>query len=189
VKALPGDQVIKAIHKISDSLKIFDGEIDISKNIVQKDFESIEEITEKLNQAKTELKSQEQLLETVKDIEKSQNELQSILTEIDTIKLKLQKIKSKPALIKAIEKMKAIITVLNTEKEQFETDQKAISKKIAQKSNELNDINDEIKKREDRISKLQENKRELETFGIAPDEFESNEDLDLMYNKIKLNQS
>jgi len=189
VKALPGDQVIKAIHKISDSLKIFDGEIDISKNIVQKDFESIEEITEKLNQAKTELKSQEQLLETVKDIEKSQNELQTILTEIDTIKVKLQKIKSKPALIKAIEKMKAVIATLNTEKEQFETDQKAISKKIAQKSNELNDINDEIKKREDRISKLQENKRELETFGIAPDEFESNEDLDLLYNKIKLNQN
>lgn len=189
VKALPGDQVIKAIHKISDSLKIFDGEIDISKNIVQKDFESIEEITEKLNQAKTELKSQEQLLETVKDIEKSQSELQTILTEIDTIKVKLQKIKSKPALIKAIEKMKAVIATLNTEKEQFETDQKAISKKIAQKSNELNDINDEIKKREDRISQLQDFKRDLETYGIAPDEFESNEDLDLLYNKIKLNQN
>jgi chromosome segregation ATPase len=189
VKALPGNQVIKAIHKISDSLKIFDGEIDISKNIVQKDFESIEEITEKLNQAKTELKSQEQLLETVKDIEKSQSELQTILTEIDTIKVKLQKIKSKPALIKAIEKMKAVITALNTEKEQFETDQKAISKKIAQKSNELNDINDEIKKREDRISQLQDFKRDLETYGIAPDEFESNEDLDLLYNKIKLNQN
>jgi hypothetical protein len=43
VKALPGKQVIKAIHKISDTLKIFDGEIDISKNIIQKDFESIEE--------------------------------------------------------------------------------------------------------------------------------------------------
>lgn len=189
VKALPGEQVIKAIHKISDSLKIFDGEIDISKNIVQKDFESIEEITEKLNQTKTELKSQEQLLDTVKDIEKSQSELQTILSEIDTIKVKLQKIKSKPALVKAIEKMKAVITSLNTEKEQFETDQKAISKKIAQKSNELNDINDEIKKREDRISQLQDFKRDLETYGIAPDEFESNEDLDLMYNKIKLNQS
>lgn len=189
VKALPGDQVMKAIHKISDSLKIFDGEIDISKNIVQKDFESIEEITEKLNQAKTELKSQEQLLETVKDIEKSQSELQTILTEIDTIKVKLQKIKSKPSLIKTIEKMKAVIATLNTEKEQFETDQKAISKKIAQKSNELNDINDEIKKREDRISQLQDFKRDLETYGIAPDEFESNEDLDLLYNKIKLNQN
>ena len=189
VKALPGEQVKKAIHKISDSLKIFDGEIDISKNIIQKDFESIEEITEKLNQAKTELKSQEQLLETVKDIEKSQSELQTILTEIDAIKVKLQKIKSKPALVKSIEKMKAVITALNNEKEQFETDQKAISKKIAQKSNELIEINEEIKKREDRISKLQENKRELEAFGIAPDEFDSSEDLDLLYNKIKLNQN
>lgn len=189
VKALPGEQVKKAIHKISDSLKIFDGEIDISKNIVQKDFESIEEITEKLSEAKTELKSQEQLLETVKDIEKSQSELQTILTEIDTIKVKLQKIKSKPALVKSIEKMKAVIATLNTEKEQFETDQKAISKKIAQKSNELIEINEEIKKREDRISKLQENKRELEAFGIAPDEFDSSEDLDLLYNKIKLNQN
>ncbi|MFY7731957.1 MAG: hypothetical protein ACOVSR_00645 [Bacteroidia bacterium] len=189
VKALPGEQVKKAIHKISDSLKIFDGEIDISKNIIQKDFESIEEITEKLSEAKTELKSQEQLLETVKDIEKSQSELQTILTEIDTIKVKLQKIKSKPALVKSIEKMKAVIATLNTEKEQFETDQKAISKKIAQKSNELIEINEEIKKREDRISKLQENKRELEAFGIAPDEFDSSEDLDLLYNKIKLNQN
>lgn len=189
VKALPGEQVKKAIHKISDSLKIFDGEIDISKNIIQKDFESIEEITEKLNQAKTELKSQEQLLETVKDIEKSQSELQTILTEIDVIKVKLQKIKSKPALVKSIEKMKAVITALNNEKDQFETDQKAISKKIAQKSNELIEINEEIKKREDRISKLQENKRELEAFGIAPDEFDSSEDLDLLYNKIKLNQN
>jgi chromosome segregation ATPase len=189
VKALPGEQVKKAIHKISDSLKIFDGEIDISKNIIQKDFESIEEITEKLNQAKTELKSQEQLLETVKDIEKSQSELQTILTEIDVIKVKLQKIKSKPALVKSIEKMKAVIATLNTEKEQFETDQKSISKKIAQKSNELIEINEEIKKREDRISKLQENKRELEAFGIAPDEFDSSEDLDLLYNKIKLNQN
>jgi chromosome segregation ATPase len=189
VKALPGEQVKKAIHKISDSLKIFDGEIDISKNIIQKDFESIEEITEKLNQAKTELKSQEQLLETVKDIEKSQSELQTILIEIDVIKVKLQKIKSKPALVKSIEKMKAVIATLNTEKEQFETDQKSISKKIAQKSNELIEINEEIKKREDRISKLQENKRELEAFGIAPDEFDSSEDLDLLYNKIKLNQN
>lgn len=190
VKALPGKQVKKAIHKISDTLKIFDGEIDISKNIVQKDFESIEEIKEKLEQAKAELKSQEQLLDTVKDMEKSQSDLQVILNEIETIKIKLQKIKSKPSLVKNIEKLKGVITEINTQKEQFENELKAINKKIAQKSNELNEINDEIKKRGDRIAQLQDFKRELESLGLVADEdFESTEDLDLLYNKIKLNQN
>ncbi|MCX6185892.1 MAG: hypothetical protein NTU43_02705, partial [Bacteroidetes bacterium] len=190
VKALPGKQVKKAIHKISDTLKIFDGEIDISKNIVQKDFESIEEIKEKLDQTKAELKSQDQLLETVKDMEKSQSDLQVILNEIETIKIKLQKIKNKPTLVKNIEKLKAVITEINTQKEQFENELKAISKKIAQKSNELNEINDEIKKRGDRIAQLQDFKRELESLGLVADEdFESTEDLDLLYNKIKLNQN
>jgi DNA repair exonuclease SbcCD ATPase subunit len=182
--------VKKAIHKISDTLKIFDGEIDISKNIVQKDFESIEEIKEKLEQAKAELKSQEQLLDTVKDMEKSQSDLQVILNEIETIKIKLQKIKSKPSILKNIEKLKGVITEINTQKEHFENELKAINKKIAQKSNELNEINDEIKKRGDRIAQLQDFKRELESLGLVADEdFESTEDLDLLYNKIKLNQN
>ncbi|MES2725772.1 MAG: hypothetical protein V4643_01630 [Bacteroidota bacterium] len=189
VKALPGEQVKKAIHKISDTLKIFDGEIDISKNIVQKDFESIEEIKEKLSAVKADLKSQQQLLETVKDLEKSQTELQQILTDIDSIKQKLQKIKTKPALTKAIEKLKAEITELNTQKEKFESEQKAISKQIAKRSNELNDINEDIKKREERIGQIQDFKRELETYGFVADEYESSEDLDLLYNKIKLNQA
>lgn len=189
VKALPGEQVKKAIHKISDTLKIFDGEIDISKNITQKDFESIEEIKEKLSAVKAELKSQQQLLETVKDLEKSQSELQQILSDIDGIKQKLQKIKTKPALTKAIEKLKAEITELNAQKEKFESEQKTISKQIAKRSNELNDINDDIKKREERISQIQEFKRELETYGFVADEYESSEDLDLLYNKIKLNQA
>ncbi|MES2655180.1 MAG: hypothetical protein V4620_06305 [Bacteroidota bacterium] len=189
VKALPGEQVKKAIHKISDTLKIFDGEIDISKNITQKDFESVEEIKEKLSAVKADLKSQQQLLETVKDLEKSQTELQQILSDIDSIKQKLQKIKTKPALTKAIEKLKAEITELNTQKEKFESEQKAISKQIAKRSNELNDINEDIKKREERIGQIQDFKRELETYGFVAEEFESSEDLDLLYNKIKLNQA
>ncbi|MES2379888.1 MAG: hypothetical protein V4538_02530 [Bacteroidota bacterium] len=189
VKALPGEQVKKAIHKISDTLKIFDGEIDISKNITQKDFESVEEIKEKLSAVKADLKSQQQLLETVKDLEKSQTELQQILSDIDSIKQKLQKIKTKPALTKAIEKLKAEITELNTQKEKFESEQKAISKQIAKRSNELNDINEDIKKREERIGQIQDFKRELETYGFVAEEHESSEDLDLLYNKIKLNQA
>ncbi len=189
VKALPGEQVKKAIHKISETLKIFDGEIDISKNIVQKDFESIEEIKEKLAAIKADLKGQQQLLATVKDLEKSHTQLQQILSDIDGIKQKLQKIKTKPALSKAIEKLKAEITELNNQKEKFESEQKALSKQIAKRSNELNDINDDIKKREERIGQIQEFKRELETYGFTVEEFESSEDLDLLYNKIKLNHA
>ena len=49
VKSLPGNQVLKAIHQVTDKLSIFDGEIDISKNLELKDFKTIEEIKEELN--------------------------------------------------------------------------------------------------------------------------------------------
>jgi S-adenosylmethionine hydrolase len=63
--------------KIGDKLlvKIFDGEIDISKNIEKKDFQTVEEIKELLANAKTDLKNQTALLEVVKDFEKTQADL------------------------------------------------------------------------------------------------------------------
>lgn len=187
VSSLPGDQVLKKIHKITDKLNIFDGQIDISKNIEVKDFKSVEELKEELKAAKEELKQQESLLGVVKDIEKSQNELNRINTEIDSIKIKLQRIKGKPALTKAVDKLKAEISELVQQKEKYETEQKNIAKNIAKKSNELRDLIDEKQKRHERITKLIEYKRELDELGLAGEEFETNESLDQLYNKIKLN--
>ncbi len=187
VKSLPGNQVLKTIHKISDKLKLFDGEIDISKNIVPADFLSVEEIKTKKDDAERDLEIQLSLLEVAKDLEKTRKEIDDIIARIDEIKSKLAKIKQKPALQKQIEKLKAEITELTAEKDKYEVAQKQISKVIAKRSNELTELSEDKKKREERIRILQENKRELDEYGIALEEYETGESLDQLYQKIKLN--
>jgi len=188
VMSLPGNQVIKKIKKITDTLNIFDGEIDISKNIEIKDFKSVEEIKSELSAAKQEKINLDGLLKVVSDFEKSQNELNGINESIETIKMKLLRIKGKPAMAKAIDKLKAEINELNTQKEKFEHEQKIISKKIAQISNELQEVVEDKKKREDRIKQITDFRRELDEFGITAEEYETSESLDQLYNKIVINQ-
>ena len=188
VMSLPGSQVLKKIKKITDTLNIFDGEIDISKNIEIKDFKSVEEIKSELASVKQERINLDGLLKVVSDFEKSQAELNGINEQIETIKMKLLKIKAKPAMTKAIDKLKAEINELNTEKEKYEHEQRIISKKIAQISNELQEVVEDKKKREDRIKQIMDFRRELDDYGIVAEEYETSESLDQLYNKIIINQ-
>jgi hypothetical protein len=189
VKSLPGDQVLKAIHEVSEKLKIFDGEIDLSKNMAFLDFKSVEEIKEELAASKLELKSQEALFEVAKDLEKSQHDLQLINAEMEGIKLKIQQIKSKPALIKLIEKLKAELHTLNEEKQKIEGEQAKLAKDIARRQLEVQDLIVDKDKRERRIRELQEYKQTLDTYGLAGEEFETQDDLDNLYKKIQINQT
>ncbi len=189
VKSLPGDQVMKAIHKVSDHLKIFDGEIDISKNIELKDFKTVEEIKEELLNAKAELKGQEALFEVAKDLEKSQQELVRINQLIEEVKFKIIKIKSKPTLVKTIEKLKQDLQALNEEKQKIEAEQVKLAKDIAKRQLEVQDLVADKDKRERRIRELQEYKQTLDTYGLVGEEFETQDDLDNLYKKIQINQA
>ncbi len=189
IKSLPGDQVIKAIHKVTDSLKIFDGEIDISKNLSPKDFQSVDEIKELLLNAKTDLKNQQALFEVVRDFEKSQNDLKAIQEEMEEIKFKIQKIKSKPAVQKSIEKLKQELSLLNEENQKLENEQKRLADSIAKKQLEVQEMIVEKDKRERRIRELQEYKQILDTFGLAGEEYETSDDLDNLYKKVQINMS
>lgn len=187
VSSLPGDQVMKQIHKISQELSIFDGKIDISKNITIKDFKNVDELKEELASLKEDKIQQESLLKVVQDLEASNAELAKIAEQIETIKNKIVRIKAKPSLVKALDRLKGDLNDLMVEKEKYETEQKQIAKTIARKSNELRDLLDEKQKRQERINKLIEMKHEIDELGLVGDEFETNESLDQLYNKIKLN--
>ncbi len=189
IKSLPGTQVLKAVHQVSDKLKIFDGEIDISKNIEKKDFQTVEEIKELLANAKTDLKNQTALLEVVKDFEKTQADLKIIHEQIDEIKTKIQKIKSKPAISKQIDKLKQELNSLNEENQKLEAEQSKLAKTIAKKQLEVQEMIVDKDKRERRIREIQEYKQQLETFGLALEEFESSDDLDNLFKKIQINMS
>lgn len=187
VSSLPGDQVLKQIHKITQTLNIFDGQIDISKNIAIKDFKNVDELKEELAALKEDKIQQESLLKVVKDMESSLAELKKIGEQIDAIKIKLVRIKAKPSLVKALERLKGDVNDLMAEKEKYETEQKQIAKTIARKSNELRDLLDEKQKRQERINRLIEMKHEIDELGLVGEEFETSESLDQLYNKIKLN--
>lgn len=187
VSSLPGDQVMKQIHKISQELSIFDGKIDISKNITIKDFKNVDELKEELASLKEDKIQQESLLKVVQDLEASNAELAKIAEQIETIKNKIVRIKAKPSLVKALDRLKGDLNDLMVEKEKYETEQKQIAKTIARKSNELRDLLDEKQKRQERINKLIEMKHEIDELGLVGEEFETNESLDQLYNKIKLN--
>ncbi len=189
VKSLPGEQVLKAIHEVSERFKIFDGEIDLSANIVLQDFKSVEEIKEELSEYKVELKNQEALLEVVKDIEKSQNELFQINAEIDSVRAKIQRIHTKPFLLKTIEKLKSELNILNEEKQKLEAEQNKLAQSIAKCQLEVQDIISDKDKRESRIKVLQEYKQTLDAFGLAGEEFETSDDLDNLYKKVQINMS
>jgi len=187
VSSLPGDQVMKQIHKISQELSIFDGKIDISKNITIKDFKNVDELKEELASLKEDKIQQESLLKVVQDLEASNAELAKIAEQIETIKNKIVRIKAKPNLVKALDRLKGDLNDLMVEKEKYETEQKQIAKTIARKSNELRDLLDEKQKRQERINKLIEMKHEIDELDLVGEEFETNESLDQLYNKIKLN--
>jgi hypothetical protein len=189
VLSLPSEQVLKKIKKITDKLNLFDGEIDISENIVLKNFRSANEIKEELDALKLEKINLESLLGILKDVEKAQTDLQDINAQIETIKFKLQRIKLKPTLAKAIDKLAKEINEFKMERDHFETEQKKLEKKLAQTSNDLQELVEDKKKREDRIKQIAEYYRELIEMGIAGDEYETSESLDQLYNKIKLNQA
>jgi chromosome segregation ATPase len=160
VKSLSGKQVVKAIHKVSDKLTIFDGEIDLKNQIKFEDFKSVEEIKEELGFTKLELKSQQDLFEVAKNIEKSAKDLSQINQEIERIKTQIQKIKSVPSIQKAIEKLKAELQVLNTEKQKIESEQSKLAKDIAKRQLEVQDLIVDKDKRERRIRELQDYKQQ-----------------------------
>jgi hypothetical protein len=189
VLSLPSDQVTKKIKKIAEKLNLFDGEIDISKNIQLKNFRNVEEIKEELDSLKLEKANLESLLGILKDVEKAQAELNEINAQIETIKFKLQRIKTKPSLSKSIEKLTQEVNAMKLERDQYEVEQKKLEKKLAQSSNDMQELVEDKKKREDRIRQIAEYYRELVEMGLAGEEFETSESLDQLYNKIKLNQS
>ncbi|MEI6489208.1 MAG: hypothetical protein WCP52_09610 [Bacteroidota bacterium] len=189
VTSLPSKQVKKSIKKISDKLlNIFDGEIDISKGIVLKEFKSIKELKEELKTLELEKKQTEDLLKTVVDKEKTDANLKSILHEIDLIKDKVRRIEGKPHLEKLIHTVELEIKKLNLEKKEVEDKLSTLVKEISEKEIMLEKLQEEKRNMENRVKELKERKLETETIDVIPTEYETNDNLDYIYSKISIHQ-
>lgn len=184
VLALPASQLMKQVKKISQNLKIFDGEIDISQNVVLRELESVDEIKELLEQNRKEEKHLRSLLEVVKDIEKSQAELFAIKLKIDEINQKINLINSKPQLEEVVNKLKFELQGLQLEKMKLVDNQVKLARRIQEENLKLNALVDDKKERDERIHKITLYKQEVESLLLGEEEHESAEHVDALYHKI-----
>lgn len=189
VSSLPGDQIKKKIKTVSSILNVFDGEIDISKNIELKDFKTVDEIREDLVFLENEKKRLEILFNTALDLEKAQKDLSNYKLEIRAVEEKIRKIQDIPNIEKHILDLEKVLMLLHSEKDELTKSLKTLTKNIAKAETLLEENQEEKRKLENRISNLKLQKEEVDLLEIEPMMYETDDDLELIYNKIKLQQA
>ena len=189
MSSLPSEQIKKKIKSVSKVLNIFDGEIDISKNLELKDFKTIDEIREDLVFLENEKKRLEILFNTVIDIEKSQKELSNYKLEIKLVEEKIRKIQEIPNIEKHIVDLEKVHLMLHSEKDELLKSLKALTRNIAKLENQLNETQEELRKLENRLGALKMQKDEVDAIEVEPLMYKTEDDLELIYNKIKLQQA
>lgn len=189
VTSLPSKQIKKPIKKISDKLlAIFDGEIDITKGIVLKEFKSVKELKDELKVLQLDKKQTEELLKTVVDKEKIDSKLRVILSEIEVIKEKVRRIESQPALEKQIRSITDDVKSLTLEKKELEEFLSSLVKEISQKQIMFDKLQEEKRGLEVRVKELKERKIEVESINLDPIDYETNDNLDYIFSKIQIHQ-
>ncbi len=188
MKSLPGKQVLSKITKKGKTLKIFDGEIDISKNLELAEFRSVEEIREELEFKSKEKESLNKIYKVVKDFEKAQKDLITVKAEIETINEKLRRIRNKPKLEAQLTVLKTELDKITEEKNKLERELSEIKQESVRKEESLDTLLREKLALEERARELKHQKLELEEIGLEEVEYETNEALEAIYNKIKVHR-
>lgn len=184
--SLPDKLVKKKITKAGNILKIFDGEVEIPKNLEIRDLPSVKALKEELAELKKEKTELEKLWAVSLHIDKTRKELEKVLSDIETVKDKLRKLDTKPELERQSGELGTELRAMKNERDRLEDDLKKLKKDIAEKTNLLDTLREETRKTEERIIELKKRKQEIELFGITPTEYETTESLDEIYQKIKL---
>jgi hypothetical protein len=188
ILSLPSKRIKKEVTGITDSFKLFDGEIDI-QNIELKKIESIEELEQKLKEMKQDEAYFNNLLPVAKNYEEFQNKLKDTLQKIKLIEAKIRKIESKPALEKELLDASQRIETLKANRTKAEKDLKIIEESIFRKEESLGIMSEDKKKLDSRCTELRSQKMEIEQIIIDPIEFESNDGLDTVFKKITINNN
>jgi hypothetical protein len=186
ISSLPASQIKKKITKSNKKLlKIFDGEIDLSKGLTIAPFKPVEELKEELKELKAELKATEQLLTIANDIDSANKQLDSLKKQIDLVKEKLRKQKQIPQLEKELEALQTVIQTKQTEKVNIEKELNVLNEKITKQQSFLESLQDGKRKMEERKITLIQRKQSIEEITIPAEPYESNESLDTIYIKIE----
>jgi energy-coupling factor transporter ATP-binding protein EcfA2 len=189
VTSLPGSAVKKKVKSIGDLLPIFDGEIDLSKGIEQKDFKTVEELKADLSFQESEKKRLEVLYATALDMEKATADLNGLKEDIRQVEEKIRRIQELPSLEKSLKQLDKKLIELKAERDELQKGLKDLTRQIAKLETKLDDAQEERRKLETRLTELQERKEEIEFIDVEPIAFNTEDDLETIYNKIRVQQS
>lgn len=184
--SLSASLIKKKITKTGSPVSIFDGSIQLPKDLKLNDLPSVESLKDELKEVKKEITEQEELLKAIKDFEHQLVELTRIKNDIEAINEKLKRLESKPELEKIIDSITEDLKNLKKDKEQSERNLKSLVQEITRQTTSLEVLKDEKVKLEKRIDELHQKKEELEQIDVDALEFETSESLDELYNKIRI---
>lgn len=176
----------KKITKTSYKIQLFDGEITLPKDYVLKELPSLEELKEQLQLLKTEKVDTEKLLEAANHLEQTVEDLHGIQKSIGDIHEKVRLIDGLPKIEKKLQQQTAELNDLGVERERIERDLIALTRDIFEKTNLLQQNKEEKNRLDARIEELRRQKVQVETFGLESIENESNESLEVIYQKLIL---
>lgn len=176
--------VKKKVTKSGNTMKIFDGEIELPKKMELRDIPSVKMLKEELKDVQKEKSELEKLWAVALHIDKTRKELDKVLGEIETVKDKLRAIAEKPKIEKISGELGTELRNIKAEKEKLEDELSKLKKEIAEKSVLLETLREDTRKSEDRLILLRSRKQEIEQFGITPTEYETTETLDEIFEKI-----
>jgi DNA repair exonuclease SbcCD ATPase subunit len=189
VAGLPSSQIKKPVKKVSELLKIFDGEIDIAKSLKIVEFKTVEELKDELNYQKKEKQRFERLLPVAKNYEKTVKELAEIKVQMEQVKEKIRRLKTLPSLEKKTGEVDKRLSALRADKNTLESDIKKLNEEINRRETSIRQSDDEKRKIDERIKELTAQKQDLESIGLEPVAFETDEELEKIYTKIKIYQN
>jgi chromosome segregation ATPase len=184
--SLSSDLVKKKVSKTGDTLKIFDGEIEIPADLPVREIPSIDALKQTLKEIEADLHEQEKLLAVSLDFEKARRDLDGINADLDIVKLKINKLKEKPALESTVGELSKEVRALKNQREKLEEELEKLKEEITSKSIYLDTVREDARRLEERIDELKAKKAEIEMLGITPTEFETNDNLEEIYEKIRV---
>ena len=187
ITALPKENIKSSISKLSDIMNLFDGAIEIPKELKGKSIPSIDDLKLQLEAIRKEMASNELLLPIAKDLEKYKKELLSVQEKIKEVTKKIEELESLPELDKKLsretEEQKDLIQQKDDAEKQLKQTQETISK-----INEAIEILiQDVSKKESKITRIQEWKVKIEESGVKPLEYQTNETLDNLFKNFEKN--
>lgn len=128
---LTKDSIRKKVSTLDDILRINEGEIKGVQTIDSKPLESIEGLTERLEETRKELKQQQDILSAIREREQKEGEREKMATKIRDIETKIEKISQKKPLENELSALRQTLERLNEERAQKESKYKETENELA----------------------------------------------------------